>query len=323
MQEVDMQRLDPATIDKKRDTASGWRYFVQHVSNFNTYKTPEEFLKDETTQMTFRATTDIRVADDPRLVIYNSFFLKPPMDAVVPFVTIKYWIFAFIRKFSEKMWAPPTIVTVGNDLGYPNGPVEMNAALTSALNSAAQLKNFSTAAFPGNTKVEIHELQNKGEAYLAFVDKMDQHIMYGLFSSIATRESTGVYKGNATADEGTVRFMEGIRDKIENTLKRFYITNIATEATEEDIHFTWPELRSSSIDNIIRALEVAVTSGVFRNSQERRRAFAQVFTHLSDVDLTAEEDKSLQDEMVTMKAPSQPEVTTVNAAKGKSASKGK
>lgn len=320
---VDLQRVSPTTIQIVRDQVNGWRKFVQNVSSYTTYTTPQGFLEGNIKDMKPKTTAEIIIPDDPRISLYTSFFLRPPMDCVVPYVTIKYWILAFIRKYAEKMWAPPTIAYLGNEIAYPNGPIEMQEGLSDLVSRLVQLKNFSSAAFPGNTRVEINELKGNGATYLEFMDKMDQHIMFGLFSSIATRESVGVYKGNATADEGTVRFMEGIRAKIENALRRFYVHNLVPDVKLDEIHFAWPELRTSSVQNMTGVLEIAVRSGVFRDAAERRRAFAQIIPFLSEKELTTEEVKRLDDELMTMVAPSQPGVTTVDAAKGGSKSAGK
>lgn len=310
----DLQRIPPHTITIERDVVNGWRKFVQTVHGTKTWNTPEQFLKGNSKLKSFEPRGSTVIPDHQKLVIFNSFFRKAPMENALAFIVLKYWILAFMRKYSEKMWAPLMTAYVGDEKYYPNGPQEMIKALRDTAQRLMQVKNFSASAFPGNTRVDVHELRSNGEIYLKFFEKMDQQIMFSLFSSIATRESSGVYKGNALADESTVRFMEGIRDKLEQGLKRFYSLNLLDGYDTEKIHFIWPELRTSSAENLVKVLDVAVKAGIFKDARERRRAFSQLMPFLGEYDLTDAENTVLQKEMVTMLAPSQKDETSAKAA---------
>jgi len=318
--DVDLQRVPPETLRIVRDQINGWRAFVQTTIPYRTFKSPEDFLKGVVDTMPTRNSMNtIVIPDDPRIVVYGSLFKKPPMDGVLPFITIKYWIVGFIRKFAEKMWAPLVTAHVGSQWNYPPSEPKMAEALTATLSILQKLKNFSSAAFPGNTELKVHDLKGNGQTYIDFMDKMDSQIMFGLYSSIAVRESSGVYKSNDLADESNVRFMEGVRDKIERMLKRFYVTNIVPDMEEDDILITWPELRSTGVENLVKLLDIAVRSGIFVDARERRKAFASVLTFLGEVDLTDADVAKLDAEAIKMLAPSEPKTggQTSNAAKSR------
>ena len=307
----DIQRIPPETIRVERDNVNGWRKFIQTAPLHQTFDTPTKFLNDTYMKNTPKdmGHNPITIPDDQRVVIYASLFRKPPMNTVLPFIVLKFWILAFMRKYAEKMWAPYTFGFVGDPKSnvYPSNPEDMDDALNTMSAALVKLKNFSVAAFPGDQRVEIKELGNKGSTYIDYLNVMNREIMFGLFSSIAARESSGVYKANQIADESTVRFMMGIRKKMENVLKRFYVMNLTPDIKEEDIVFVWPELRTSGIDNIANSIEKLATYGIFKDANERRRAAAQIFPFLAETDLTAEEISKMDKEFVEMNKPSQPQ----------------
>ncbi len=312
-QAIDLQRMPPETLREECDNFYGWRKFVQHRTAYNYFKKPDDFLNDEFKQMGTMK-TEVRIPDDPRVVLYLSFFKVPPVHLIIDFIIFKIWIVAFMRKFAEKMWAPYMIAKVGDKNSYPNSEPEMTAALGTVSAMLSQLKNFGTAAFPGNTQVDMIDPKANGDIFITMYNLMNQEIMLGLFSSIAVRESTGVYKGNELPDETTTRFYEGVRDKIEQALSRFYISNLPITSKDEDITYAWPELRTTQMAQIISSLEIATKSGVFTDAKEIRRAFSSIFPWLMEKDLTPEEVNHLDKERVTMLAPSQPGETTTSAA---------
>jgi hypothetical protein len=312
---IDIQRVSPETLEEVTEPANGWRAFIQSIEHATLYKNKEEFLNQESTKAAYDF-TKLVIPDDPRVISFCSLFRKAPMESVTPYVILKYWILTFMRKFSEKMWAPFITALVGNEKNWPNGPLEMASALDDVTTRLSQLKNFSSASFPGNVKIDVHEPKTNGELYIKFFDKMNAEIMFGLFSSIAARESVGVYKGNELADESTVRFLEGIRNKIANTLKRLYIYNITPNLKEEDITIIFPELRSSTMENMIHAFEVGLNAGIFKDAKEKRLVYSQIIPLIGQTEISDAEIDKLDKEFITLNAPSQPGKTTVEAAKG-------
>jgi len=322
---TDVQAIDPKTINVKIDPIHGWRIFEQIVSGVQTYKTPMQFIKQFPTLPRFDRYLPIVIPDDPKLVIHCSLFDKPPMDTALPFIIMKFWIFTFMGKYAEKMWSNVLLAFKGDPKTnyYPTSKPEMQEALNDITSTLLKIKNFSAGAFPGDTRVEMHSPEGNGDMYLNFYDKMDQATMFALFSSIAARDSVGVYKGNAIADEGSVRFMLGVRKDMCDAIKTFYVENLV-DMPKENIHFMLPELRATSVENVIKALEVGGTLGIFKDANEKRRVLSQIITWLADFKLTDAENSKLGKEFMDLNRPSQPAdgSTSVKNPKTKAKSSG-
>ena len=316
---VAIMRMPPSTILIQRDTTHGWRRFVQTQQVSQTFKDYQAFISADPAALSLNTTKAVSIPDDPHLCIYCSLFKRAPMASVLRFVIYKHWIWWFLRKYAEKMWAPTRFAFVGDPKTtyYPQNDIEMGDALTTVNGIIIKMRNFSSATFPGNVRIEEHEPKNNGEVYLKYIDKLNESIMYGLYSSMATRSGDSVYKGSASPDEQLVKFLEGIRKKFERTIKRFYISNIVPGYDPKNIHFTWPELRVMNADQSATAFNIACQNGVFKDTRERRRAAAAFFPFLAETDITDEEGQKMEDEFITLRAPSQPGMSTVQAADGK------
>ncbi len=303
---VDVQRMPPETIRIETDSVMGWRKFIQRSYGRSAYKTPKQFLDANPKNLKIQH-GEIVIPDDQRVVLHCSLFRKPPMDAVLPWIVLKYWTLVFMGKVSEKVWSNIILAYKGDPATnfYPNSPQEMDEALEDITSTLVKLKNFSVGAFPGDTKVEVIQPKNNMSMYADMIHLMDQEIMLGLFSSIATRDGGSTKKDNSISDESTVRFLLGIRKKIENTIKRFYVMNLAP-MPEEKIHFIWPELRTTSVENIIKAIEVSGTLGIFTDAREKRRVMAQVLPWLTEYEITDEQLAKLEKQFMELNKPSQP-----------------
>jgi hypothetical protein len=236
------------------------------------------------------------------------------MNAVNKYIVMKNWIMWFIRKYAEKMWAPLRMAFVGDPKTpqYPTNSEDMEDQLTQTNTILKRLNNFSSASFPGHTRVEVSEPKNSGEIYLKFMSDMDNRIAYGLFASMSLRDAPGVYKGAQAADEALIHFMENIRDSLEGALKRFYIFNLTPQLTEDDIEITWSELRTTSFGDIANAFKAGVEGRVFNGGNERRKALAPCFPFLNEPLSTADE-AALDKELKEIDTPSQPAGTKVPA----------
>lgn len=311
----DIQRVPVHTLQIKTDKTNGWRYFLQ-TKDFTGYHTsPLKFIKGNFS-VKHDEHSQVIIKDSPDIVIHDQIFDIAPMKALVPYISFKHWDLVFMRKLAEKDWAPYLIATVGDIKNgyYPETGIEMKERLIATTNILSNLRNFSVAALPGDVKVDVVSLANRGKIYVDMFDKMNEQIMLGLYSSMSTRTGNSVYKGNELSDEATSRMMKGIQKNFENTLKRFYTTALIPEVEIEDIEFVWPEIKSANIDKMTKALEVASKSGVFSDASERRKAFSQIIPLLGKKNLTAEQIEKLDDLFVTLLAPSQPGESTVDAA---------
>jgi len=303
---VDLQRMDPKSINEEWDNRNGWRKFIQKVENAPTYKTPGQFIKGVAGSYIDYGNYEIVIPDDQHLILHGSLYTRPPMDVVLPFIILKYWILTFMKKYADKSWSGILLGFVGDPKTsyYPRDPMLMQDSIDKTSVALNALRNFGVATFPGDTRVEQLNPPEQGKVLAEWFDKMNREIMFGLSSSIAARESSGVYKGNQIADESSVRFMKGIRTKLENLLKRFYVMNIVPDVDEGDIIFTWSELRTSSVENIADAFEKSVRYGVFKGANERRKAMAQIFSFLMDDTIDEATAARLDKEFMELNKPS-------------------
>ena len=311
---IDLQRISPKTIEIKHDPVHGWRKFVQKQSGRASFKTYEAFLK-EIIQLRKTDAAYINIPDDPHVCIYSSFFRKAPMASVNHLIVYKRWILMFLRKYAERMWAPARVGYVGDPKTnfMPTGPEEMQESLQLLSESMLQLKNFSNVAIPGNYRIETEDIKNNGEVYLAYIDMLNEEIMFGLFGSMGIRRTTTSWKSNNIVDEAVIHVMYGIRREIEFALLRLYTNNLVPDLKAEDMVFHWSPLRSSTVKEYTEAIEALSKIGAFKDSKEIRRASSIVFPFLAETELTDEESAKLWKYLVLMNAPSQPETTTPNA----------
>ena len=300
---------------KEIDPLNGWGKYVQSQDGVSTYKNYSDFLKSSPNKSHQIYRQEISIPMDNKLIMNISYFDGiAPMESAVPFVVLKYWILVYLRKFAEKMWSPMIFAFVGDQVNYPQNPTVMSEALDGVASTLALTRNYSYQAFPGNTRVEVHAPKTNGQLYIDTYNLMNEQIMYALYSNMSSKESSGVYKANEIADESIIQFYRIIRDKIEIALSMFYkeCLNIKSKIT-----FVWGELRTSQMETILHAIEIGLNGGIFKDAQERRIAMGKILPFLLDTTLTPEEIVKLDDQYITLKAPSQPGVTTVDAANDK------
>lgn len=312
---VDVQRIPMESLEEIRDPIYGWRKWKQIQDAQTSYKTYKDFLKENVMKLR-DVPNEVIIPDHPGVIMRFSFFRRPPMASVSHFIVYKRWIYWFLRKYAEKMWAPTRMAFVGDPRTnfYPSNPFQMKAELTTVNNILVKLRNFSTATFPGHTRVETSDPGSHGDIYLKYIDKLNEEIMFGLYGSMGVRSATQTFKANNTADQSVVNVMRGIRREIEIGLSNFYVTNIVPEADKDDIVFTWPTLRTVNAVEISKAIEVLSTFGVFKDARERRKIASLIFSELAIEKITDEEAKRLDAEKILLTAPSQPGMTTPDAA---------
>lgn len=310
-EDIDIQRMDPKTIEMIVDNHTGVRKFVQETQPSPKYKSVSEFLKAEfdiySIGPDYPRWTSIVIPDDQRLIINGKLFTKAPMDTALPYIILKYWLLTFMKKYADKSWAGILIGYVGDPKTsyYPDDPITMQDAINKTTNSLVKLRNFGAATFPGDTRIEQIEPPQQGRIYSDWFDKMNREIAYCFYSSIGLRDSNSTFKGNEQINENLVNFAKTIRRKLENITKRFYIMNLVPWVKKRDIIFGWSELRTTSVQAYADAFSKAVTAGVFKHARERRRALAPIWEFLED-DITDGEASELDSQLNRFNAPSQP-----------------
>jgi hypothetical protein len=323
-QAIDLQRMDPKSIEVEYDDERGIRKYLQIVEPHSRWKTINQFLKSEFQTYDYQPYDTIVIPDDQRVILAGKLFTKAPMDSALPYIILKYWLLTFMRKFADKAWAGILIAYIGDPKTsfYADNPIIMQDAINKTTASLDQLRSFGAATFPGDTRIEKLDPPQQGKIYSEWFDKMNREIAYCFYSSIGIRESNSTFKGNEQINENLINFAKGVRRIMENLVSRFYIMNIVPGIKKRDIIFNWPELRTTSIEAYARAFSLSVSYGVFKDARERRRALSPIWNYLSDK-ITDEESKKLDESFEKLNSPSQPEdgKGNENSVKGNSQSR--
>lgn len=307
----ELMRVPPETIQIVYDPNRSWRKFVQSTYMPPAYANYNDFLL---TNFQYGAgnTNIVVIPDDPQHSLFVKLFDIPPMDSIAHFIVYKRWIYWFMRKFAEKLWAPTRTAFVGDPktTRYPESDDEMNDAIEAVDHILVRLRNFSTATFPGIVRLETQEIKNNGDIYLKVIDTLNKEIMWGLYSSIAVRDESSTYKGNEKPDETYVQFMETVRQEIGNCFVKHLCANIVPHLKPNQIRLKFPLMRSNSLKEYVQAYKVACDNAIFKDSKERRLIMNSVFPELQDTEITDEEMAKMDALYKEMRSPSQPKGST-------------
>lgn len=295
---IDIQRLDPKSIIKIRDPKYGWTKLIQKVGQYKAHRSKAAFYakaneKDmQITTYPFH-TREIHIPDEPVRLTRTNFFYRPPIGSALHYITYKRWILYFMRKYSQKYWAPFLLFFVGDTKSnyYPDTDDEMQDAIDDIVEVIPELSNFGGAAFPGNIHVE--ELgkgsSRSSEIYVTYMNALDKQIMMSIFASMGLREASGSELATQRGlREGFLTFLGGMRRKYARILDRFYSKALlpanGIKVSPSDITVEWNQLQSEASESLMKAISDGVQSGMFVNRNEIRRAGSKIWDWLQPVD---------------------------------------
>lgn len=328
--DVDIQRLDPKAIEIRVDPVMGYRKFIQHIGQYTYHRSKAAFYRSagkeydqrwytETAYKDFRtpgietygdrsvqghnlAEQKIDIPDEPHNILFGNFFKKPPIANALHFIVYKRWILWFMRKYSQKHWAPFVVLKVGDPRSntYPSDKHKMQAAIDNGAAFIRQITNFGGVTIPGEMDLQTLETQTarSSEIYVIYVRELDKQIMYTIFGSMGQREASGSELATARElQEGWLRFVKGVRRWYELLLTNFYsyvllpyhnIKNIIPHKIEVD----FSPLRLDSTQELMNAIKLAAEVGLWKDRNEMRKAAQPIFGFLDD--LPANENKKVE-----------------------------
>ena len=321
---VDIQRLDPKSIEIREDPIMGYRKFIQHVGNFKYYRTKKSFYRNagkdnehdwekwDTKSVNYgnqfkeyanTFANKIHIPDELHNIIYGDFFDKPPIANAMHYIVYKRWILWFMRKYSQKHWAPFVIIKIGDPRTstYPTSPQEMQKAIDNASLFIKQITSFGGAAVPGDYTFETLEKQTgkSSEIYVTYIRELDKQIMYTIFGSMGQRDAAGSELATGRIlEKGWLRFIAGLRRHYELLLTNFYSTVLLpyhgiNDVLPTDIDIEWSNLIFEETYNLMRSIEVGVNASIFKDINEARKAAQSSFPFLNS--LPESENKSYED----------------------------
>lgn len=316
---IDIQRLDPRSLRRVEDKHYGWQLFLQKVPRYKTYRSKTQFYRnagnDEASLQTQIGWKDVEIPDEPNRLLRTNMFIRPPIASAVHYIAYKRWIVWFMRKYSQKHWAPFLIAMVGDPMTnyFPDGPIEMEQALSNVQELLPKIQNFGGVALPGDTSIKALDTgtAKSSEIYTNYINTLDKQIMMSIFASMGLREASGIEKSTqAQLRNMFLQFLKGIRRKYEITLERFIVEALCPanniSVSYDEIDLDWSPLKMEGSLDLMKAVQIGSQIGMFETRDELRKAGQVVWNWLDplnsneaiDFDLAQMKGVSLNDQSI-------------------------
>jgi hypothetical protein len=323
---VDIQRLDPKSIEIRVDPVMGYRKFIQHVMKYSYHRAKKAFYRQagkednskiiwssqwgntpfdpnqevlqenyslyESPEASYRQ-VKIDLPDEPNVILFGDFFHKPPIANALHYIVYKRWILWFMRKYSQKHWAPFVVLKVGDPGSntYPSDKHKMQAALDNGQAFIRQITNFGGVSIPGEMDIKTLETQTarSSEIYVLYIRELDKQIMYTIFGSMGQREATGAELATSRQlQEGWLRFVKGIRREYELMLTNFWASvvlpyNGINDVDAMDIEIDYSPLRFETTEELMRSIQLGAMVGLWKDTNEMRKAAQSAFAFLDEL----------------------------------------
>lgn len=289
---LDIQRLDPKTLTKLRDKHYAWTMYIQKVPRYKAYRSEKQFYRNakESDYLQRKYSTQkVYIPDKPERLLRTNFFIRPPISSALHYITYKRWITYFMRKYSQKHWAPFIVALVGDPKTnyYPQGNVEMEKALEDVQGIIPNITNFGGVAMPGNVDLKTLDsgTAKSSEIYTNYLNAMDKQIMMSMFASMGLREASGVEKSTQTIlREGYLQYLKGIRRKYEIALELFFIKALCPangiKISNADIDIDWSPLKIEGSLDLMKSIQIGSQIGMFETRNELRKAGQTIYNWL-------------------------------------------
>lgn len=287
---IDIQRIDPKTLTIKKDRKYGWEKLIQIVPDYKSFRSKASFYAraklydkdfDETEVHSYYRTKEIHIPDEPDVLIRTNMFIRPPISAALHFITYKRYILYFMRKYSQKFWTPFLLFLVGDPKTnyYPDTDDDMQEAIDDIAQVAPNMVNFGSLVVPGNVRAEELGKQSArgSEIYVTYMDALDKQIAMALYASMGLVEGRGIELSTQRGVKETrMQFIEGIRRRYKMNLEKFYVKCLlpanGIKMSLNDIDLEYPPLKFEASEEIMRAIELGRSTGMFADRNELRKA---------------------------------------------------
>ena len=327
--DVDIQRIDPKSMEVREDPVMGYRKFIQHIGTYSYYRTKKSFYRSAgkeydslwygdrfyklpgevsygNKQITDfnTAEIEIHIPDEPRSMLFSSYFRKPPIANALHYIVYKRWILWYMRKYSQKHWAPFVVLKVGDPKSntYPQDKHKMQAAIDNGKTFIRQITNFGGVSIPGEMDLQTLETgtAKSSEIYVLYIRELDKQIMYTIFGSMGQREASGSELATAREiQEGWLRFIKGMRRMYELLLTNFWAYCLLpyhdiNDLKPHKIEIDYSPLRLESTQELMTSIKLGAEVGLWEDINEMRKAAQPVFGFLNDLS----EDKNKKVELL-------------------------
>jgi len=303
---LDIQRLDPKSLIKIKDPKYPWIKIIQQLGQYKSYRSKAAFYakanKNDNLYSGIYPYTNksIHIQDEPSVLLRTAFFIKPPIAVVSQYIAYKKFILYFMRKYAQRLWTPFILLLAGNPMTnyYPDEGQDMQDAIDDLAEIIPEMVSFGGAALPGNTIV--HEVgkgsARNSEVFITYMEALDKQIMLGIFSSMALREASGSELATSRQlREGVNQFLMGMRRRYATRLTRFYVKALLPahriKISMDDVEIDYSPLVSDSAESAMKAVEIGVNTGMFKDRNEVRKAGQVIYPWLEQ--LTGTQNKKI------------------------------
>ncbi len=298
---LDISRLDQRTITEDWTLRKGFRCWIQAPT-----RQPEQEAKtrDEHYKMIqngnsiaipsytgYYDSSYIILPDESNASIHVQLFSHAPVSSAMLLLTYKIWILYFMRKYSEKMWAPPLVGFVGDTKNnyMPYSINERQDEIEKMAGDLSKLRNFSAMGTMGYNRVEnpLKESAKSSEYFVNTLKYINEEIMFSLLSSMGIRSQGGTFEATSSViQEGQQYSLMAERRKFDNSLIRFYSKcllpyNGISNVKEVDISPIHSQSKQPAPSEVIKSILMGVQSGIFKDQEEVRAIAAQAFPIIS------------------------------------------
>jgi hypothetical protein len=278
---TDFSRVDPIQMREYKHPETGYTLFLQTGNTWSDdtlrTKTYKKFFKNFpiTGIVLANKRVIVKIPNKIDKIVRFKYFKRPPMGPLVTLVVYKKWILWYMKKHSQKYWAPYTVAYLG-DKDYMPAAWEMNKYGAKLRTELPKMYNFSGNVLPGWIRLEQLQSTSKGDAviYPSYIELLDKQILNGLFGSMTQREgntASGITKREV--NRSWLMFCWYIRSQFERIIKPFLAEVLCDGGVEvEEITFEWSPLVVDSPIDVASAVERFSASGILDSKELRRIA---------------------------------------------------
>ena len=285
---IDLGRIDPLSIiNTASHPETGAEIFIQQGERWTEkYDSVDSFYKNyDPLKAPSTETVWIKIPNDPDIVLRVKHFHQAPAKAAMKYMVYKLWILYFMRKYSEKHWAPLVIGLIGEPGKYIPQKKEMKAIAQRLQTVFENIHEFSSVTLPGYVRVENLQANSSGksgEIYIQAIDMLDKQIMLSLFASMAMRDASG---NELSTQRGIKEMWElmihGIRFEIAQKLAYFQSrvllpANGINNVEPEDIEISWPPIMVEPIVDLTQAVVALATPEIITKKEARTMLRTQI-----------------------------------------------
>jgi len=332
---LDLARLDPVTLTKKKSKVKGYELLVQAAKKenkeFYSANAYYNYWKDQAYQATslgdiveddyWDAQEDSKydyviVPNEPKTILEFEFFRRPPISPILNHMSFKRQILKFMKNYAERQWTGFKLGKVGNpQFMMPDTEEEFKKERDNLLQALVQMKNFGAMVTPGYNSVEEFG-QNSAKSGEIFIDSMNflnEEMMFSMMGSMGIRTARGTELATSRVlEQGFLRGAKGIQGRYDRNLKTMYKLRLLpkkgiSSTDAKDFTLKHSPMIIEKISDVVKAVTDACDKLLFDDWNEPRQILQTVFGAVMD-ELPDSRAKELMEKFIEMNKSAPPKL---------------